>query len=105
MSQVLYIDMYFGILALQVVQLFEMKYKNNSFICRLDNLEEEIIEKKVRLIVLDSVASLVRKEYDNQSGQTLTERSNLLTQQAAILKYLAESFNIPVSTLVSYLSS
>jgi RAD51-like protein 1 len=56
-------------------------------------LEEEIIEKNIKLIVLDSVASVMRKDFD---GSNVVLRQNMLSKQASILKYLAETFNIPV---------
>lgn len=34
---------------------------------RLDAIEDELIESNVKLIVLDSVASLVRKEFDSSA--------------------------------------
>ncbi|XP_022097891.1 DNA repair protein RAD51 homolog 2-like isoform X4 [Acanthaster planci] len=67
-----------------------------SLLARLQNLEEDLITKGIRLIVLDSVASLVRKEFDSSLRGNLIERTNLLSKQAAILKYLAEAFSIPV---------
>ncbi|XP_023930394.1 DNA repair protein RAD51 homolog 2 isoform X2 [Lingula anatina] len=69
---------------------------SSQLLKRLQTLEEDIIEKKVKLIILDSVASLVRKEFDSRTSQNLYERTNLLAKEAAILKYLAESFYIPV---------
>ncbi|XP_019625723.1 PREDICTED: DNA repair protein RAD51 homolog 2-like isoform X6 [Branchiostoma belcheri] len=63
---------------------------------RLQSLEEELIEKRVRLVVLDSVASVVRKEFDNSLRGNLAQRVKLLAKEAALLKYLAESLNIPV---------
>ncbi|NXO34654.1 RA51B protein, partial [Locustella ochotensis] len=63
---------------------------------RIMSLEEEIISKKVKLIVIDSVASVVRKEFDTKLQGNLTERSNFLTRGASALKYLAEEFSIPV---------
>ncbi|KAL5009265.1 hypothetical protein ScPMuIL_014846 [Solemya velum] len=68
----------------------------NSLIKRLETLEELIISKKVKLVILDSVASLVRKEYSSGMGRNMAERTNFLSKQAAILKYLAEVFSIPV---------
>ncbi len=56
-------------------------------------MEIEIIEKNIKLIVLDSVASVVRKEFD--SGN-IAKRQDLLSKEASILKYLAETFSIPV---------
>ncbi|XP_071497636.1 DNA repair protein RAD51 homolog 2-like [Diadema antillarum] len=63
---------------------------------RLEDLEEDLIDKGICLIILDSVASLVRKEFDGRVGGNLVERTNVLAKQAAILKYLAEDFSIPV---------
>lgn len=64
---------------------------------RLENLEAEIIEHNARLVIVDSIASLIRKEYDSGSGQSMIHRTNLLVRQAALLKYIAQTFNIPVS--------
>nr|XP_022333078.1 DNA repair protein RAD51 homolog 2-like [Crassostrea virginica] len=67
-----------------------------SLIKKLEMLEEEIITNKVSLIVVDSIASLVRKEFSSSSGSNLVQRTNFLSRQAALLKYLAEVFCIPV---------
>lgn len=69
-----------------------------SFFFRIMSLEEEIISKKVKLIIIDSVASVVRKEFDTKLQGNLAERSNFLTRGASVLKYLAEEFSIPVSS-------
>ncbi|XP_078089626.1 DNA repair protein RAD51 homolog 2 isoform X2 [Mustelus asterias] len=63
---------------------------------RLESLEEDIILKGVKLIVVDSIASVVRKEFDTRLQGNLSERSNLLSSEAATLKFLAEEFSIPV---------
>uniref|UniRef100_A0A8D0FNV3 DNA repair protein RAD51 homolog 2 n=1 Tax=Strix occidentalis caurina TaxID=311401 RepID=A0A8D0FNV3_STROC len=63
---------------------------------RIMSLEEEIISKKVKLIIIDSVASVVRKEFDTKLQGNLAERSNFLARGASVLKYLAEEFSIPV---------
>ncbi|XP_066489445.1 DNA repair protein RAD51 homolog 2 isoform X2 [Tiliqua scincoides] len=68
----------------------------DSVLKRIESLEEEIISKNVKLIVIDSVASVVRKEFDTKLQGNLMERSNLLTREALILKFLAEEFSIPV---------
>ncbi|KAJ6667221.1 hypothetical protein lerEdw1_017199 [Lerista edwardsae] len=70
----------------------------DSVLKRIESLEEEIISKNVKLVVIDSVASVVRKEFDTKLQGNLTERSNFLTREASILKYLAEEFSIPVSS-------
>ncbi|XP_010880575.2 DNA repair protein RAD51 homolog 2 isoform X3 [Esox lucius] len=63
---------------------------------RLKRLDEDIISSKAGLVILDSVASVVRKEYDTSLPGNLAHRSNLLGQEAATLKYLAQAFRIPV---------
>ncbi|XP_055394390.1 DNA repair protein RAD51 homolog 2 isoform X3 [Bubalus kerabau] len=75
---------------------------------RIESLEEEIISKGVKLVIIDSVASVVRKEFDTQLQGNVRERNKFLAREAASLKYLAEEFSIPVITehlielLVSY---
>lgn len=63
---------------------------------RIQSLEEEIISKGVKLVIIDSVASVVRKEFDTQLQGNLRERNKFLAREAASLKYLAEEFSIPV---------
>ncbi|XP_061756414.1 DNA repair protein RAD51 homolog 2 isoform X3 [Nerophis ophidion] len=63
---------------------------------RLDRLEEIIISTGAGLIILDSVASVVRKEFDTTLPGNLIHRSNMLGKEATTLKYLAHQFNIPV---------
>ncbi|MEE6492038.1 hypothetical protein FKM82_016457, partial [Ascaphus truei] len=63
---------------------------------RIETLEEEIISKGVKLFVIDSVASVVRKEFDTQLQGNLMERNNFLSREASSLKYLAEEFSMPV---------
>ena len=53
--------------------------------CRLNALESVVIQSKVALIVVDSVASPVRREYDRE---TMIERTLLLTKAASVLKYV-----------------
>lgn len=64
---------------------------------RIESLEEEIISKGVKLVIIDSVASVVRKEFDTQLQGNMRERNKFLAREAASLKYLAEEFSIPVS--------
>ncbi|XP_054386747.2 DNA repair protein RAD51 homolog 2 isoform X5 [Pongo abelii] len=63
---------------------------------RIESLEEEIISKGIKLVILDSVASVVRKEFDTQLQGNLKERNKFLAREASSLKYLAEEFSIPV---------
>ncbi|XP_046503574.1 DNA repair protein RAD51 homolog 2 isoform X3 [Equus quagga] len=63
---------------------------------RVESLEEEIISKGVKLVIIDSVASVVRKEFDTQLQGNMRERNKFLAREAASLKYLAEEFSIPL---------
>ncbi|XP_027274185.1 DNA repair protein RAD51 homolog 2 isoform X12 [Cricetulus griseus] len=63
---------------------------------RLESLEEEIISKGVKLVIVDSIASVVRKEFDPQLQGNIKERNKFLAKQASLLKYLAEEFSLPV---------
>ena len=53
---------------------------------RLAQLEEIIVDKKIRLVIVDSIASLVRKEFDASSKRGVADRAALLNTQAARLK-------------------
>ncbi|XP_036123157.1 DNA repair protein RAD51 homolog 2 isoform X2 [Molossus molossus] len=66
---------------------------------RIESLEEEIISKGVKLVIIDSVASVVRKEFDTQLQGNMRERNKLLAREAATLKYLAEEFLIPAPSI------
>ncbi|XP_070782162.1 DNA repair protein RAD51 homolog 2 [Enoplosus armatus] len=77
------------------VHLF-MELTCQDVLNRLDRLEEDIISTGAGLVILDSVASVVRKEFDTMLPGNLIHRSNLLGHEATTLKYLAHQFNIPV---------
>jgi len=65
-------------------------------VCRLQRLEEQIVACDAKLVIIDSVASIVRKEYDPTINHNMAERSSFLARVAAILKHTAEAFSIPV---------
>eukprot|EP00041_Stephanoeca_diplocostata_P034712 m.1197438 g.1197438 ORF g.1197438 m.1197438 type:complete len:304 (+) comp24567_c0_seq4:395-1306(+) len=50
----------------------------------LNNLETTVIKSNIRLVIIDSIASLVRKEFDGGSART---RADLLSSHATTLKY------------------
>lgn len=60
---------------------------------RLQNLESSIIAAGFGLVIVDSIASLIRKEFGSKSSD---KRADLLATEAALLKYIAEAFSIPV---------
>jgi len=60
---------------------------------RLDELQEFIIENDIKLLIVDSIGSLVRKEYQNPVKKygwkgPLVERNDVLLLQASKLKNL-----------------
>lgn len=65
-------------------------------------MEEEIISKGVKLVIVDSIASVVRKEFDSQLQGNIQERNKYLAKEASLLKYLAEEFSLPVSVCFSF---
>lgn len=58
----------------------------DSFSQTLESLDLIIAEKGVGLIIVDSIASLARKEYDTASKRGVAERAALLSKHAARLK-------------------
>jgi RAD51-like protein 1 len=66
---------------------------SNKLLELLENLESAIIDHSIKLIIIDSIASLARADF---GAKDVMERQKLLGQQASRLKYLAESFRIPV---------
>lgn len=59
----------------------------------LEGLQSAIIDHGIKLVIIDSIASLARADF---GAKDVVERQKLLGQQASRLKYLAESFRIPV---------
>ena len=50
---------------------------------RLQSLQETILQFNAQLVILDSVASLIRKEFESES---YAERNDLLAKEATLLK-------------------
>ncbi len=76
---------------------------------RIESLQEVIVENNIKLVILDSVASVLRRDYDfsnifqRQSmilagvcKTLLIFFSDLLSKEASTLKYIAETFDIPI---------
>ncbi len=55
----------------------------------LRNLEHTIIAVKARVVIIDSIASLFRKEFGSGS---LVERTDMLASIASLLKYFIFGF-------------
>jgi RAD51-like protein 1 len=59
----------------------------------LQTLEDDIIEKNVKLIIIDSLASIVRRDFTNDY---MVERASFFNKLASLLKYYASEFNLSV---------
>lgn len=66
---------------------------SNDLVEHLEGLEEKIISRNIKLVIVDSIASIVRKEFDSSA---IYQRQQLLSKEASLLKYIAETFHIPV---------
>ena len=64
-----------------------------DFSSLLDSLESKAIASRVCMVIVDSIAALVRHEFDSSS---IFKRQNLLTNWAVTLKALAEKLDIPI---------
>ena len=67
----------------------------------LQCLDQDIAAQGIGVVVVDSIASLVRKEFDTRSGRGVAERIALLSKQAARLKLVHNVF-IVCRLFVSY---
>lgn len=53
---------------------------------RLQSLDELIASYNIGLVIVDSIASLIRKEYDVRTTRGAADRSSMLVWQASLLK-------------------
>jgi RAD51-like protein 1 len=63
---------------------------------RLMSLDFTVASEEIGLVIVDSIASLIRKEYDTRSVKRISDRSCYLVKQATLLKCLAQDYQIPV---------
>lgn len=63
---------------------------------RPQSIDEMLLARRAKLLVVDSVASPVRREFDTGNGKAMIERSGLLVQIASILKCIADTLEIVV---------
>ncbi len=67
------------------------------FYYRLKTIEYEIILKNVRLIIIDSIAAIVRREFTDKDSKTSIERAKFLVNISARLKEIAHYLEVSVS--------
>jgi RecA/RadA recombinase len=56
----------------------------------------QVPQRDVKLVILDSIAALLRTEFGGGEAAALAARGEMLGQQAAVLKSVAEANRIPV---------
>jgi RecA/RadA recombinase len=61
-----------------------------------DKVPHLCVNHRIRLLVLDSIAGLFRREFDESTPQQMQQRTNALFRLSASLKRLASFFNIGV---------
>jgi len=81
--------------ALQHVVLFQPSSLAEA-VALLAHMEGLILEKGVRLVVVDSVAALARREFDTALRGDMQARTELLNRMSAHLKLIADTFRVPV---------
>lgn len=67
----------------------------------LDVLESVVPSRGVGLVIVDSVASLVRKEFDVSGGRGVMERTAFLLKVSAKLKYISIGIRVYCFFIVS----
>lgn len=70
----------------------------------MNKLENYVIEYNVDIIIIDSLASVVRKEYAGSDGSVLQERAIFLYKISTNLKMIAEYLNVSVSCYFSLMN-
>ena len=69
----------------------------HAIISRLDRIEFHVVEHNVSLVALDSLASLVRREFTGNDMTVLHDRAQLLFKVSSKLKKIATFLNVSVS--------
>ncbi|GAB5360865.1 hypothetical protein AAMO2058_000664100 [Amorphochlora amoebiformis] len=69
--------------------------KTQELVKKLEGLDAFLIEEKIKLIILDSIALPFRSEFD---GKHIPARQRLLNTVASKLKYFSDTFGLPVVT-------
>lgn len=59
----------------------------------LKNIQDQLIEQNVKMLIIDSLASIIRVEYDKES---VASRQALLSQVVSLLKYYAHELQLAV---------
>ena len=66
---------------------------SSELMAALEGLEDKIVETEAGLVIIDSVAALIKQDFDASS---LVARQEMLSRMASLLKWLASVFSIPI---------
>ena len=75
---------------------FKSFKKKISFFKRMETIEAELLHFKTTFLIIDSIASIVRREFSGSDSVILHERSMFLSKISYRLKIIAELLNISV---------
>jgi len=75
-----------------VAKVFTLKEFNK----KIDQIEWEILRYNTKLIIIDSLASLVKREFAGNNATVLYERSKFLSRISAYLKRVAELLGVSI---------
>lgn len=64
---------------------------------RMDTLETEILQNRTGMIIIDSLASIVRREFSGTDRAEMHERSIFLSKISSRLKSIAELLHVSVN--------
>eukprot|EP01080_Neovahlkampfia_damariscottae_P011427 gene11427-4594_t len=77
--------------------IFKVKIEKTSELTKyLDQIENFIIEQNVKLIILDSIASLVERESNYKGIDNIVKKQDLLSTEIQKLKFISDTFKIPI---------
>ena len=79
-----------------VFKIFSMKDFNKQ----MEQIESTILKYKTSLVIIDSLASLVRREFSGNNAVILGERSKFLCKISTYLKKIAQILEVSVSLII-----
>eukprot|EP01035_Chromulina_nebulosa_P017137 gene17137-22651_t len=72
-------------------------YNSDNFLENLTSSLPELVQRRnVGLVIVDSIAGIVRSEYDTSNKENMIHRSNILFRISKQLKWLADTFNLAI---------
>ena len=69
----------------------------NNITTSIDKIEKTIIQNNIGLLIIDSLASIVRREFSGNNSLMMHERAIFLSNISSKLKKIAEILQISVS--------